>query len=43
MIIKFTHDDRKTLWAASEWMTISYPYTNHFLKNNGYRKLKYPF
>lgn len=41
VIIKFTSIvDGWTGFAASEWMSISYPYTSQFLKENGYRKLK---
>ena len=43
VIIKFTRDIGGIWWAASEWMAVSYPYTTQFLKNNGYRRLKYPF
>lgn len=41
VIIKFSRGDWSSdWWAASEWMSISYPYTPQFLKENGYRKLK---
>lgn len=30
-------------FAASEWMSMSYPYTNQFLRENGYRKLNKEF
>lgn len=40
VIIKFTRDVGGDWFAASEWMSISYPYTQQFLKDNGYRKLK---
>lgn len=40
VIIKFTRENSNSnLFAASEWMSISYPYTQQFLKENGYRKL----
>ncbi len=39
VIIKFTRGICGDWWAASEWMSISYPYTLQFLKENGYRKL----
>lgn len=40
VIIKFKKKGFNSIWyAASEWMTVSYPYTNKFLKDNGYRKL----
>jgi asparagine N-glycosylation enzyme membrane subunit Stt3 len=41
VIIKFTRDVGGTWWAASEWMSVSYPYTEQFLKANGYRRLKW--
>ena len=41
VIIKFTRDVGGIWWAASKWMTVSYPYTLQFLKANGYRKLNY--
>jgi hypothetical protein len=41
VIIKFTRDVGDIWWAASEWMSVSYPYTEHFLKANGYRRLKW--
>lgn len=41
VIIKFTSSVNNWVgFAASEWMSISYPYTQQFLKENGYRKLK---
>lgn len=40
VIIKFTRDVGGDWFAASEWMSISYPYTIQFLRENGYRKLK---
>lgn len=40
VIIKFTRDVGEVWWAASEWMSVSYPYTEKFLKENGYRKLR---
>lgn len=43
VIIKYTCGVGGIWYAASKWMTVSYPYTDQFLKNNGYRKLKYPF
>lgn len=40
VIIKFKKKGFNGIWyAASEWMTVSYPYTDKFLKDNGYRKL----
>ena len=40
VIIKFVRDVGGIWWAASEWMNVSYPYTEKFLKENGYRKLR---
>ena len=40
VIIKFTREFGGDWFAASEWMSISYPYTQQFLKENGYKKLK---
>lgn len=42
VIIKFTREVGGIWWAASKWMTISYPYTPQFLKANGYRRIKWP-
>lgn len=39
VVIKFTRDVGGIWYAASKWMTVSYPYTDKFLKDNGYRKL----
>lgn len=39
VIIKFTKSFGGDWYAASKWMTVSYPYTDKFLKDNGYRKL----
>lgn len=41
VIIKFTRDVGGIWWAASEWISVSYPYTEQFLKANGYRRLKW--
>ena len=40
VIIKFVCYVRGIWWAASEWMSVIYPYTEKFLKENGYRKLR---
>ena len=40
VVIKFTRDNGGEWYAASRWMGISYPYTQQFLKNQGYRRLK---
>ena len=42
VIIKFTREVGGIWWAASKWMTVSYPYTSQFLKANGYRRIKWP-
>lgn len=40
VVIKFKRDVGGTWYAASKWMSVSYPYTDKFLKDNGYRRLK---
>lgn len=39
VIIKHTRNVGGIWYCASKWMTVSYPYTDKFLKDNGYRKL----
>lgn len=42
IIIKYTQSSiaGESIWyAASKWMSVSYPYTDKFLKDCGYRKL----
>lgn len=40
VIIKFVRDVGGIWWAASKWMSVNYPYTEKFLKENDYRKLR---
>lgn len=39
VIIKHTRNVGGVWYCASKWMTVSYPYADKFLKDNGYRKL----
>ena len=41
VVIKFKRDVGGIWYAASKWMSVSYPYTDKFLKDNGYRRLKW--